>query len=156
MKTPALALAGLVLATGAAHAQPAEEPAGHADHAATPATPAEPAAAATPADPTTETAATPAEPAAPAEPATPAATVEVSDADIDNFAKATVKLREIQADTSLADDAKQSAMVAAVAEVNLDAAKYNAIGRAAQADATLRTKIQTAMSKYVSAPPSEG
>ena len=73
-----------------------------------------------------------------------------------SFAQATVKLQAIQADTVLAPEAKQTAMVAAVTEVGLDPAKYNAIGRAAQADATLRAKVQTAMSKYASPAPAEG
>ena len=47
-------------------------------------------------------------------------------------------------------------MAAAVTEAGLDPAKYNAIGRAAQSDAELRAKVQTAMSKYVPAQPSDG
>jgi hypothetical protein len=47
-------------------------------------------------------------------------------------------------------------MVAAVTEAGLDPAKYNAIGRAAQTDPELRTKVQTAMSKYTAPQPSDG
>ena len=121
-------LAGVLLAASAANAQqPADVPANdHADHAAS-----EPAAQ-----------------------AAVDATVNVSEADIDSFAKATVKLQAIQADTAIAAEQKQTAMVAAVTEAGLDPAKYNAIGRAAQSDAALRAKVQTAMSKY--AGPSEG
>jgi hypothetical protein len=39
-------------------------------------------------------------------------------------------------------------MAEAVTEAGLDPEKYNAIARAAQADAELRTKVQTAMAKY--------
>ena len=168
MRKLAYSFAGLILAAGAAHAQPTDVPASdhaapHADaagpaDAAQPATPAEPA---TPADPAADAAAIPAEPATPAqaatpaEPATPAqpagpeiAAADVTDADIDSFAQATVKLQEIQADTTIAADQKQMAMRDAVTSAGLDPAKYNAIGKAAAADATLRTKVQTAMSKY--------
>lgn len=135
MKKFAYSFAGLVLAASAAHAQPAPDPAGDA-------LPPE--------------SAIPAEPATPAEPAEPAitATAEVTDADIDSFAQATVRLQQIQADATIADDEKQVAMQAAVTESGLDPEKYNAIGRAAQDDPELRAKVQTAMARHVS--PSDG
>lgn len=136
MKALAFSFAGLILAATSAHAQPA-------DPASETAGPQAPSAADAPAD----AAAPPADGAAPA--------AEVSDADIDSFAKATVKLQEIQADTAIAADQKQTAMAAAVAEAGLDPAKYNEIGKAAAADAALRVKVQTAMSKYAPQP-SEG
>ena len=97
-----------------------------------------------------------AEPAAPAEPATPAeepaaaaqASVEVTDAEVDSFAQATVKLQVISEDASLDGDAKQQQMVAAVTEVGLDPQRYTEIGRATATDTALRTRIQTAMAKY--------
>ena len=98
-----------------------------------------------------------AEPAAPAEPATPAeepaaaaaqASVEVTDAEVDSFAQATVKLQVISEDASLDGDAKQQKMVAAVTEVGLDPQRYTEIGRATATDTGLRTRIQTAMAKY--------
>ena len=130
MRILVCSVAGLALASASAHAQSAEAPA-EADAAEAPA-----AEAAAPADATTDAA-------------------QVSDADIDSFAKATVKLQAIQQDTTIAADQKQTAMAAAVAEAGLDPAKYNAIGKAAAADATLRAKVQTAMSKYAPQP-SEG
>ena len=174
MKMHLLAFSGLVLAATTAYAQPAEVPAsdhaaphaggaapgdhGPADAAAVPATPAEPAVPATPAD----AAEAPAEPAMPAEPATPATPAapsivasDVSEADIDSFAQATVRLQAIQADASIAADQKQEAMQAAVTAVGLDPVKYNAIGKAVQADPTLRAKVQTAMTRHA-APPSDG
>jgi hypothetical protein len=174
MKKHAIAFTGLVLAATAAHAQPAEVPAndraaphadaaahgehGSADSAAVPATPAEPATPATPAD-AGQASAEPAIPAEPATPATPAGpsivASDVSEAEIDSFAQATVKLQEIQADASIAADQKQAAMQAAVTEAGLDPVKYNAIGKAAQADPALRAKVQTAMTRHA-APPSEG
>jgi len=163
-------LAGILLAASAANAQPADVPANdhavpHAD-AASPAAdaaePATPAVPATPADPAADTAAIPAEPATPAQAAAPAASAavtaaaDVSEADIDSFAKATVALQEIQADTAIAPEQKQTAMAAAVSEAGLDPAKYNAISKATQSDAELRAKVQTAMSKYTGPQPSEG
>ena len=157
MKKLALSFTGLILAAGAAQAQPAEVPAN--DHAA-PHADAAPADAAPPADAAVP--ATPAEPATPAQAAAPAAdaavtaAADVTEADIDSFAKATVALQEIQADTSIAPEQKQTAMAAAVSEAGLDPAKYNEIGRAAQSDAQLRAKVQTAMSKYAGPQPSDG
>ena len=174
MKKIVLSISGLVLAASAAHAQPADAPgsdaaqpeahgAAHAQPArpAEPATPAEPASAAdpatdAPAEPATRAVpATPAEPAAPATEAAPPLVVgDVSESEIDSFAKATVKLQAIQADASIAADQKQAAMQAAVTEAGLDPAKYNAIGKAAQADPALRAKVQTAMTRL--AAPTEG
>jgi hypothetical protein len=146
MKKFVYSFAGLVLAASAAHAQPAEEPTGdtaqpeaHAGHAET-------AAPATPADS--------AEPAAPA--AAPLAVADVSDAEVDSFAKATVKLQAIQADATIAADLKQAAMQAAVTESGLDPVKYNAIGKAVQADPALRARVQTAMSRHAGPAPSDG
>ena len=153
----------------ARHPAAASEPAAEAHGAAhtsaatpaEPATPAIPADRALPADPAADAAAepavpaTPAEPAEPATPSTPLAVADVTEAEIDSFAKATVKLQEIQADATIAADQKQAAMQAAVTEAGLDPAKYNAIGKATQADPALRAKVQTAMSRHA-APPSEG
>jgi hypothetical protein len=166
MKKLTYSLAGLVLAASAAHAQPTEEPAGdaaapsaHAGHAepAAPAAPAEPAAdaaAGAAADAGSAQPATPAEPAAP--PAASLAVADVSDAEVDSFAKATVKLQSIQADASIAAEQKQTAMQAAVTEAGLDPAKYNAIGKAVQADPALRARVQTAMSRHAAPAPTEG
>lgn len=150
MKKFVYSFSGLVLAASAAHAQPAEEPAGeigqpeaHADHAG----PAAPVADADgpPAPP---------EPAAPAADAAPLPVTDVTEAEIDSFAKATVKLQEIQADATIAADLKQGAMQAAVTESGLDPEKYNAIGKAVQADPELRARVQTAMARHTT--PSDG
>jgi hypothetical protein len=158
MKKFVYSFAGLVLAASAAHAQPAEEPTGaiaepgaHAGHAepapstdttAGPAAPAEPAA--------------PAGPAAPAAAAAPIAAATVTEAEVDSFAKATVKLQAIQADATIAADLKQAVMQAAVTEAGLDPAKYNAIGKAVQVDPELRARVQTAMARHTTPPPGDG
>jgi hypothetical protein len=87
--------------------------------------------------------------------AVPIAAADVTEAEIDSFAKATVKLQAIQADATIAADQKQSAMAAAVTAAGLDPAKYNAIGKAAQADPALRAKVQTAMARHAT-PPGDG
>ena len=76
-----------------------------------------------------------------------AAAVEVTDAEVESFAKATVKLQKIDADASLAGDQKQAAMAAAVQEVGLDPAKYNQIAQAVGTDTALRAKVVEAMGK---------
>lgn len=87
--------------------------------------------------------------AAQAEPAAPAANaVTVTDAQVDAFAAATVKVQAIDADTSIAADKKQEQMRAAVTEAGLDAATYNKIGQALANDTDLRTRVQVAMGKH--------
>lgn len=76
-----------------------------------------------------------------------AAAVDVTDAEVESFAKATVKLQEIDADTSLEGDQKQAAMAAAVQEAGLDPVKYNQIAQAVGTDTTLRAKVVEAMGK---------
>jgi len=140
MRILVYSLPGLVLVASAAHAQPAAE-------TAAPAAPVEHAADAA-ADAAGQAAA-PVEHAAPAVPAAPALTAaDVSDTEIDSFAKATIKLRAIQADATISADLKPAAMRAAVTEAGLEPAKYNAISKAAQADPALRAKLQTAMTRY--------
>lgn len=139
MKVLTYSFAAVLMASTAANAQSTSEADGAAEGAAA-------SAAEAPADPAGE---------ATAAPADAAAASAVTDAEIDSFAKATVKLQAIQEDAAIAADQKQTAMAAAVAEAGLDPAKYNEIGKAAAADAILRAKVQTAMSKYAPQP-SEG
>ena len=163
MKKFVYSFAGLVLAASAAHAQPAEEPTGdiaepdaHAGHA-------EPRRRQLPPNP----------PLPPTRQPTPRpsrrsrrarrtgcrrpiAAASVTEAEVDSFAKATVKLQAIQADATIAADLKQAAMQAAVTEAGLDPAKYNAIGKAVQADPALRARVQTAMARHATPPPSDG
>jgi O6-methylguanine-DNA--protein-cysteine methyltransferase len=76
-----------------------------------------------------------------------AAAVDVTDAEVESFAKATVKLQEIDADTSLEGEQKQAAMAAAVQETGLDPVKYNQIAQAVGTDTALRAKVVEAMGK---------
>src|SRR3546814_17358471 len=65
----------------------------------------------------------------------------VSDADIQKFAKAAVELEQIKADTAVPEESKQPLMLAAVKKQGLDPEKFNSIAQAAQADPTLQQKI---------------
>jgi hypothetical protein len=79
---------------------------------------------------------------------------QVSDAEVDSFAKATVELKKISDDAALDETAKQGKMADAVKAAGLDPARYNEIGQAVATDTELRAKVQTAMAKY--AGPSQG
>jgi hypothetical protein len=120
------------------------------DSAAPPSTPA----AATDAQPAPETAAPPAStaPLGAAPAAAPAAaaqsSVKVSDAEVDQFAQATVKVQKINSDTALDANAKQTQMADAVKAAGLDPARYNEIAQALPNDSALMAKVKTAMSKY--------
>ena len=139
-------LIALSFALTAAHAQaqdaaPAQGTPTHPDQASPPATPA-PDTDAPPAAAGQDAAA----PAA-SDAATPASG-SVSDAEVDQFAKATVSVQKINADSKLDAATKQTQMAAAVKASGLDPARYNEIGKAVAADSALKTKVQTAMGKY--------
>lgn len=89
----------------------------------------------------------------PAADAAPAAALQVSDAEIDQFAQATVKVQAINADASLAADAKQTQMAAAVKAAGLDPVRYNEIAKALPNDSALLAKVKTAMAKYMTPAP---
>ena len=79
---------------------------------------------------------------------------QVSDTEVDSFAKATVAVQKISADAQLDESAKQKQMAEAVKSAGLEPARYNDIGKAVSADPALLAKIRTAMAKY--AGPSKG
>lgn len=87
-------------------------------------------------------------PAAPADPTAPAQQASYSDAQVDSFAQAVVKVQEIQADATLAQDQKQEAMVTAVQEAGLDPQTYNSMSQAAKADQELLERIQLAVTEH--------
>src|SRR3546814_19213733 len=91
--------------------------------------------------------------AAPApSPAAPSSTAaNVSDADIQKFAKAAVELEQIKADTAVPEASKQPLMLAAVQKQGLDPEKFHSIAQAAQADPTLQHKTQTAAPSHPAA-----
>ena len=78
----------------------------------------------------------------------------MTDAEVDSFAQATVKVQKINSDTTLDQTAKQQQMVAAVQAAGLQPARFNEISKAIAADSALRAKVQTAMAKY--AGPTQG
>lgn len=160
MKKLTYSLIGLSFIATAAYGQSAADPAG--------AIPPADSAATSPADealpPPPDPAAPPPGDAIPPEPvpadelppppadagADAAVTADASftDAEIDSFAKATVEVQKIDADTSIDASAKQEQMAAAVTDAGLDPAKYNEIGQALATDPELRAKVQTAMAKH--------
>lgn len=77
-----------------------------------------------------------------------AATVDVTDAEVESFAKATAKIQEIEADASLQGDQKQAAMASAVQEAGLDPVKYNEIAQAVGTDTALRTRVAESMGRF--------
>lgn len=82
----------------------------------------------------------------------PAAQQNYSDAQVDSFAQAVVKVQEIQADATIEQEAKQTAMVAAVQESGLDPQTYNSISQAAQEDPQLLERIQLAVAQRTGGP----
>ncbi|HVI98486.1 MAG TPA: DUF4168 domain-containing protein [Sphingomonas sp.] len=85
---------------------------------------------------------TPADPAATPQTAAPAA--QVSDAEVDQFATAAVEVQKIGSDTTVAEDAKQEKMAAAVQSSGLTPERFNEIAQASQSDPALQARIQTA------------
>jgi hypothetical protein len=159
MKYISSSLAALAFASMAVQAQAQDATSAPPDTDA--AAPAQPDTSPPPATPAPDTDTSPADTAAPpaASQASDAgvsgeSTIQVSEAEIDQFAQATVKVQKINADTSLDDAAKQKQMADAVTAAGLDAARYNEIGQALATDGALRAKVQMAMAKY--ATPSQG
>jgi hypothetical protein len=124
------------------------------DKGAPPATPAPSTDAAPAVDAPTQDAAPAAQAAAPDTSADAQATATVSDAEVDQFAKATVEVQKINRVTKLDEAAKQTQMAEAVKAAGLEPARFNEIGQALAADTALREKVQMAMAKY--AGPSKG
>jgi hypothetical protein len=160
MKYFAAPLIALAFGLAATQAQAQDASSAHPD---TSATPAQPATAPPPAAPAPEgaipsqsapDASAPAAQTAPPAAAAPAAdasaqtTTTVSDAEVDQFAQATVKVQKINADIKLDESAKQKQMADAVKAAGMDPARFNEIGKAIATDSALRAKVQTAMAKY--------
>ncbi|MCW2363580.1 MULTISPECIES: DUF4168 domain-containing protein [Sphingobium] len=129
MKSSLLYTAALLLSGGIAVPAMAQD-------TAAPAT-AQPAAPASPASP-----AAPASPATPAAPATAAAPTSFTDAELVGFAKAAIQADKIQKDATVAADAKQEQMLAAVQSNGLTPARYNEIAQATRTNPDLVKKIQ--------------
>lgn len=88
-------------------------------------------------------------------PEAPAAQQNYSDAQVDSFAQAVVKVQEIQADATIEQEAKQTAMVAAVEDAGLDPQTYNSMSQAAQQDPQLLERIQLAVTQRTGGPTSQ-
>lgn len=81
---------------------------------------------------------------APTDPAAPA-DAAFTQAQIDGFGKAYVKVRKLSADTSLDDAAKQQQMASAVTDAGIDPQTFNDIATAMQNDPALQEKVQLAV-----------
>ncbi|MDE1467301.1 hypothetical protein [Aurantiacibacter sp. D1-12] len=68
-----------------------------------------------------------------------------TDGQIAAFAAAAVQMRELRADETLDDAAREARAQAIVTEAGLDEATYRAIGRAAQADPAIAMRVQQAV-----------
>lgn len=100
-----------------------------------------------------ETAATPAPAPAPAAAPAPAeAIAPISDAELDKFAGAAIKVNEIAKDASLDAEGKQAAMVSAVQASGLEAVRFNEIATKSQTDEALKTRLAEAFARRPAAP----
>lgn len=75
----------------------------------------------------------------------------VSDAEVQSYAEATVKVQQIAKNAALDDQAKQQQMASAVSEAGLEPARFNEITNAISADTALRARVQTALAAHASA-----
>ena len=86
-------------------------------------------------------------PAPAASPTASATATAVTDAEVTQFAAAGLAATKINADTSIAADAKNAQIVAAITAAGLTAERFNQIGQAMQADPALNKRIQTEAAK---------
>jgi len=84
-------------------------------------------------------------PPAASEAAPAPAPTSFTDEQIDGFAEAVVKIRDVSSDTTLDQTAKQTKMVSIVEAAGLDPQTFNAIGQAVQSDPALQQKVQLAI-----------
>lgn len=75
----------------------------------------------------------------------------VSDAEVQSYAQAAVKVQAIAQNTALDDQAKQQQMASAVTEAGLDPVRFNEITNAINADTALRARVQTALAAHAAA-----
>lgn len=73
------------------------------------------------------------------------ASASVSDDELLRFGRAVVRIQEINAAPagSLADEARQAALAAAVTDAGLEVAEFNRIGEAVGGDAALQARVVT-------------
>lgn len=86
-------------------------------------------------------------PAPATEPSATPASAPVTDAEVTKFTTALLAVEKIRKDAAVAEADKQPRMAAKIAEAGLDAARYNAIAGAAQADPALKTRIQAELAR---------
>jgi hypothetical protein len=74
--------------------------------------------------------------------------VTITQQDIDNFAKAAIEMEKIQANASLDDSQKQTAMTAAVEKSDLDTYMFNTIAKASETNKELQQRVQLAIVQH--------
>lgn len=84
---------------------------------------------------------------APAPAAEAAAEVAITDAELDMFAGAAIKVNEIAQNAELDAEAKQAAMVEAVQNSGLDPVKFNEIATKSQSDETMKARVAEAFAR---------
>lgn len=85
--------------------------------------------------------------AAPAEEAAAPEATPVTDADLDKFAAAAIKVNEVAQDATLSAEEKQAAMVAAVSGSGLDPHMFNDIATKSQTDETMKARVAEAFAR---------
>lgn len=91
-------------------------------------------------------------PAAPPAPAPAEAIAAISDAELDKFAGAAIKVNDIAKDASLDAAGKQAAMVSAVQASGLEAVRFNEIATKSQTDEALKTRLAEAFARRPATP----
>lgn len=79
---------------------------------------------------------------------------DFSDAEIENFAAAAVKIQELQADPAMEQQTVQEQAVAIVAESGLTPQSYNSIAQATQTDPEVAERVQLAVADMQGQPES--
>ena len=76
---------------------------------------------------------------------------EVSDEEVSRFALTALVLKQVAADTSLAEEQQQAAMMGVMQQTGIAPQRFNQIAAASQSDTGLQERIQAAAGKHVEA-----
>lgn len=85
--------------------------------------------------------------AAAAEEAAAPEAAPITDADLDKFAAAAIKVNEVAQDATMSAEDKQAAMVTAVNGSGLDANTFNEIATKSQTDETMKARVAEAFAR---------
>jgi len=76
---------------------------------------------------------------------------EVDDDEVSRFALTALVLEQVAADTSLAKEQQQAAMMGVMQQTGIDPQRFNQIALASESDTGLQQRIQTAAEQHVAA-----